>query len=85
LAISLRADLLPRDDRKGVIVGRSKRLRVTGTLGVLDIAAERGLVDFAQVINRPRRTTLRLSRGFSILFCRRARPMIEAKQSEMVR
>jgi predicted nucleic acid-binding protein len=33
---------------------------VTGTLGVLDIAAERGLVDFAQAINRLRRTTFRI-------------------------
>jgi len=59
-AIPLRADLLLMDDRKGVIVARSKGLRVTGTLGVLDIAAERGLVDFAQAINRLRRTTFRI-------------------------
>jgi predicted nucleic acid-binding protein len=44
LAISLGADLLLTDDRKGVIVARGKGLRVTGTLGVLDIAAQRGLV-----------------------------------------
>jgi predicted nucleic acid-binding protein len=60
LATSLRADLLLMDDRKGVIVARAKGLRVTGTLGVLDIAAQRGLVDFAQVISRLRRTTFRI-------------------------
>jgi predicted nucleic acid-binding protein len=60
LAISLGADLLLMDDRKGVIVARGKGLRVTGTLGVLDIAAERGLVDFAQAVNRLRRTTFRI-------------------------
>jgi predicted nucleic acid-binding protein len=60
LATSLGADLLLMDDRKGAIVARSKGLRVTGTLGVLDIAAERGLVDFAQAINRLRRTTFRI-------------------------
>ena len=60
LAISLDADLLLMDDRKGVIVARGKGLRVTGTLGVLDLAAERGLIDFAQAVNRLRRTTFRI-------------------------
>ena len=60
LAISLDADLLLMDDRKGVIVARSKGLRVTGTLGILDIAAQRGLVNFGEAVNRLRRTTFRL-------------------------
>jgi Predicted nucleic acid-binding protein, contains PIN domain len=60
LAISLDADLLLMDDRKGVIVARGKGLRVTGTLGVLDLAAQRGLVNFAQAVNRLRRTTFRI-------------------------
>jgi predicted nucleic acid-binding protein len=60
LAISLGADLLLMDDRKGVMVARGKGLRVTGTLGVLDIAAQRGLVNFAQAVNRLRRTTFRI-------------------------
>ena len=60
LAISLDADLLLMDDRKGVIVARGKGLRVTGTLGVLDLAAQRGLIDFAQAVNRLRRTTFRI-------------------------
>ncbi|MGA2183427.1 MAG: DUF3368 domain-containing protein [Bryobacteraceae bacterium] len=60
LAISLDADLLLMDDRKGVIAARGKGLRVTGTLGVLDLAARRGLVDFAQAVNRLRRTSFRI-------------------------
>jgi len=60
LAISLDADLLLMDDRKGVIVARGRGLRVTGTLGVLDLAAQRGLVDFAEAVNRLRRTTFRI-------------------------
>ena len=60
LAISLGADLLLMDGRKGVSVARGKGLRVTGTLGVLDIAAERGLVDFARVVSRLRQTTSRI-------------------------
>ena len=60
LAASPRADLLLMDDRKGVIAARLKGLRVTGTLGILDIAAQRGLVHFAQAVNRLRRTTFRI-------------------------
>ena len=60
LAISLGADLLLMDDRKGVTVARGKGLRVTGTLGVLDLAAQRDLVNFAQAVNRLRRTTFRI-------------------------
>lgn len=60
LAISLDADLLLMDDREGVIVARSKGLRVTGTLEVLDLAAQRGLVNFAQAVDRLRQTTFRI-------------------------
>jgi predicted nucleic acid-binding protein len=59
-AISLDADLLLMDDRKGVAAARGKGLRVTGTLGVLDLASQRGLVNFAQAVNRLRRTTFRI-------------------------
>jgi len=61
LAILLGADLLLMDERKGVTVARGMGLRVTGTLGVLDIAAQRGLVDFAQAADRLRRTSFRIS------------------------
>ena len=60
LAISLDADLLLMDDREGIVVARGKGLRVTGTLGVLDLAAQRGLANFAQAANRLRRTTFRI-------------------------
>jgi predicted nucleic acid-binding protein len=60
LAISLDADLVFLDDRKGVVVARRKGLRVTGTLGVLDLAAQRGLVSFAQAVDRLRRTSFRI-------------------------
>jgi predicted nucleic acid-binding protein len=60
LAISLDADLLLMDDRKGVLAARGKGLRVTGTLGVLDVAAHRGLVNFAHAADRLRRTTFRI-------------------------
>jgi len=59
LAASLHADLLLMDDRDGVTVARSKGLRVTGTLGVLDLLAQRGLIDFAQAIEKLERTSFR--------------------------
>ncbi len=59
LAAVLSADVLLMDDRKGVIAAERKGLRVTGTLGVLDLAAERGLVDFRQAITELERTNFR--------------------------
>ena len=52
LALSLRADLLLMDDRRGVSAALRNGLRVTGTLGVLDLAADNGLVDFSQAIQK---------------------------------
>lgn len=59
LAISLHADLLLIDDRKGVRAAQSKGLRVTGTLGLLDLAADRGLLDFAHAIQQLEQTNFR--------------------------
>jgi predicted nucleic acid-binding protein len=63
LAASLHADLLLMDDRKGVNAAQRKGLRVTGTLGVLDLAAQRGLADFAQAVEQLRQTNFRVSRA----------------------
>jgi predicted nucleic acid-binding protein len=59
LAASLHADLLLMDDRKGAKAARSKGFRVTGTLGLLEMAAQRGLLDFAEAAERLRQTTFR--------------------------
>jgi len=59
LAESLHADLLLIDERAGFRVAKRKGLRVTGTLGVLDLAADRGLVDFGQAIRKLERTNFR--------------------------
>jgi predicted nucleic acid-binding protein len=48
------------DDRRGVAVARGMGLRVIGTLGVLDVAALRGLISFAEAIERLRRTSFRI-------------------------
>jgi predicted nucleic acid-binding protein len=47
LAIELHADLLLMDDREGVIAARSEGFAVTGTLGVLSLAAESRLLDLS--------------------------------------
>ena len=47
------------DDRKGVRAAKQRGLRVTGTLGVLDLAAGRGLVDFGLAIKKLERTNFR--------------------------
>jgi len=44
LALELAADLLLADDRKARTVARSRNLAVAGTVGVLELAAQRGLV-----------------------------------------
>src|SRR6266566_963271 len=44
LAVRLKAELLLIDDRDGVNVARSRGFGVTGTLGILDLAASRGLL-----------------------------------------
>lgn len=59
LAVLLEADLLLIDDRKGVKLAQAKGLRVTGTLGLLDLAADRNLVDFEQAIQQLELTNFR--------------------------
>ena len=59
LAEFLHADLLLIDERDGFRVARKRGFQVTGTLGVLDIAAERGLVNFAEAIRGLEQTNFR--------------------------
>ena len=59
LAKYLDADMLLIDERDGFRVAQRKGLRVTGTLGLLDLAAERGLVDFELAIKKLEHTTTR--------------------------
>jgi predicted nucleic acid-binding protein len=55
LARAIHADLLLMDDRQGVTAARAMGIRATGTLGVLDVAADR-LVDFGLAIEKLART-----------------------------
>jgi len=60
LAREIKAVVILIDDRKGRAEAVRCGLRVTGTIGLLEAAAGRGLVDFAGTIQRLRNTGARL-------------------------
>jgi predicted nucleic acid-binding protein len=55
--------LLLIDERDGVAVALRQGLRIVGTLGVLDAAASRGLIDLRTVFERLDKTSFRLRDG----------------------
>ncbi len=59
LAVEIHADMLLMDDREGVTVARSKGIPVTGTLGVLAMAAREGLVDLREAFDQIKHTNFR--------------------------
>lgn len=59
LATSIGAGLVLMDDRAGVAVAYRRGLAVTGTLGVLDLAGRRGLVDLESAFVKLRTTNFR--------------------------
>lgn len=59
LGIALKADLLLIDERRGYAAAVNKGLEVTGTLGILDLAAKRKLVDLRDAIARLKKTNFR--------------------------
>ena len=59
LARQLNADILLMDERDGSAVAKQLGLAVAGTLGVLELAAERGFLSFPAAIAELRRTTFR--------------------------
>lgn len=63
IASQLDADITLIDERKASFVARQSGLAVTGTLGVLDLAAEKGFVDPKAAITRLLGTNFRLSPG----------------------
>jgi len=59
LALSMRADLMLIDECKATAVAVARGFAVTGTLGILRLAARRSLIDLTEAIARLRRTNLR--------------------------
>jgi predicted nucleic acid-binding protein len=60
LALEMRADLVLLDERRGRREAVGRGLAVMGTLGVLDAAAARGLVELPEAFARLRQTTFRV-------------------------
>ena len=63
LALSMQASLVLMDDRAGVLAAERKRLRVTGTLGILDLAANRSLLNIEVSVERLLTTNFRYSQA----------------------
>ncbi len=83
LAQELSADALLLDDRDGVAAARRLGLFVTGTLGVLEMAAERTLLSLPNAVAAPRQTTFRGPDGlFEDLLRRDERRRFEGKSGE---
>jgi predicted nucleic acid-binding protein len=61
LAVARGAELVLMDDREGVEEAQRLGLAVTGTLGVLSRAAERGLLSLPAVFEKLRKTNFRAS------------------------
>ncbi|MFZ2107282.1 MAG: DUF3368 domain-containing protein [Roseiarcus sp.] len=63
LALATKADLLLMDDHDGVTAARRRGFAVTGTLGLLDLAARKGLVDLAAAFTRLKATSFYYRQG----------------------
>jgi predicted nucleic acid-binding protein len=63
LSLAVKAELVLMDDREGVGIARGRGLAVTGTPGVLDLAARRGLTDLAAAFERLKTTTFCYRQG----------------------
>jgi predicted nucleic acid-binding protein len=59
LATELQTVALLMDERDGVSAARERGLKVIGTLGVLDLAAQRALVDLPSVFEKLSKTSFR--------------------------
>jgi predicted nucleic acid-binding protein len=59
LALRIGAELVLIDDRDGAAVARRMGFAVTGTLGILDLAAHRGLIRLRGALERLRSTSFR--------------------------
>lgn len=62
LAQTLPADLLIIDERLGRQIAQERGIAIIGTLGILDDAAEQGLIDLAEAIAQLQQTNFRVSR-----------------------
>jgi predicted nucleic acid-binding protein len=59
LALALKADLMLMDDRAAVAAARARGLAVVGTIGILDLAGRRKLIDVVDAVARLKTTNFR--------------------------
>jgi hypothetical protein len=59
LALLIGADSVLLDERKGRYAARERGLRVSGTLGVIRLAADQGLIELADALDRLEKTNFR--------------------------
>jgi len=59
LALALKADLMLVDDRAAVAAARAQGLAVVGTIGILDLAGRRQLIDIGDAVARLKTTNFR--------------------------
>ena len=71
LAEELSAELLLVDEKAARREAAKRHLRTTGTLGILDLAAEKGLVDFAQSLQLLKETSFYISSSVETYFLAR--------------
>jgi predicted nucleic acid-binding protein len=71
LAEELSAELLLVDEKAARREAAKRNLRTTGTLGVLDLAADKGLVDFAQTLQLLKETSFYISPSVERYFLER--------------
>lgn len=62
LAEQIGARLLLIDDRAGVAMANGRGLKVIGTIGALDAAARKGLIDLKRAFENLEKTTFRMPR-----------------------
>jgi len=73
LAEELKADALLVDDWAARREAERRKVSIQGTLGLLSLAAERGLIDLGEAIGRLRTANFRASEGLLRLMIERDR------------
>jgi predicted nucleic acid-binding protein len=63
LAAGINAELILMDDRAGIAFARGRGFAVTGTLGVLDLAARQNFMDLAEALARLKATSFHYRQG----------------------
>lgn len=71
LAEELKADGILIDDQAGRLMAKSRGIFVIGTLGVLEIASLRGMIDFKDEIRRIRAAGFYLTKDLEVFFLKR--------------